>query len=98
MSRKVRHWSVEEKIRIMEEARGPGTTVAEVLRRHGIDATTYYRWEKQAKEGVRQALAGKPRDRGAKDREIERLKSEVERKSRIIAEVVEENLGLKKGI
>jgi transposase len=98
MSRKVRHWSVEEKIRIMEEARAPGATVAEVLQRHGIDTTTYYSWEKQAKEGIRQALAGKPGNRGAKDREIERLKSEVERKSRIIAEVVEENLGLKKGI
>jgi transposase-like protein len=98
MSRKAGYWSVEEKIRMMEETRAPSATVAEVLRRHGIDATTYYRWEKQAKEGIRQALAGKPGDRGAKDREIERLKSEVARKSRIIAEVVEENLGLKKGI
>jgi uncharacterized small protein (DUF1192 family) len=33
-----------------------------------------------------------------KDREIERLKAEVDRKSRIIAEVVEENLALKKGL
>lgn len=31
-------------------------------------------------------------------REIERLKGDVERKSRIIAEVVEENLALKKGL
>lgn len=98
MSKKTRHFSVEEKLRILEEARAPGTMVAEVLRRHGIDGTTYYRWEKQAKEGMRQALNGQPRDRGTKDREIERLRAEVERKSRVIAEVVEENLGLKKGL
>ena len=33
-----------------------------------------------------------------KDHEIERLKRDVEKKSRIIAEVVEENLALKKGL
>ena len=88
----------KEKLRILEEAREPGTTVAEVLRRHQVDGTTYYRWERQAKEAMREALNGKRRDRGAKDREIERLRDEVQKKSRIIAEVVEENLGLKKGI
>ena len=96
--KKPRRFSVEEKLRILEEAREPGTTVAEVLRRHQVDGTTYYRWERQAKEAMREALNGRKRDRGAKDREIERLRDEVQKKSRIIAEVVEENLGLKKGL
>jgi transposase-like protein len=94
-----RRWGVDEKLRILEEARAPNTTVAEVLRRHQLDATTFYRWEREAKQGMREALGEKPR--GAPDaqaREIERLKAEVERKSRIIAEVVEENLALKKGL
>jgi transposase-like protein len=98
MSRNIRQWGVEEKLRILEGARAPGTTVAEVLGRHGIDGAAYYRWEKQAKEGMRQALSGKPRSRGAKDGEIERLKDDVQKKSRIIAEVVEENLGFKRGL
>jgi len=99
MSKKVRQFGVEEKLRILEEARASGTTVAEVLRRHQIDATTYYRWDKQAKEGMREALSGKKRGPlGAKEREVERLRAEIDRKSRIIAEVVEENLGLKRGI
>ena len=37
MSKKVRQFGVEEKLRIIEEARAPGATVAEVLRRHQID-------------------------------------------------------------
>jgi transposase-like protein len=53
---------VEEKLRILEEARQPNTTVAEVLRRHQVDAATFYRWEKQAKEGMREALRGRGRD------------------------------------
>ena len=97
MRTKKRQFSVEEKLRVLEEARAPGATVAEVLRRYGIDGTTYYRWEKQATEGMRQALAGKPRGPGGENREIQRLQAEVEKKSRIIAEVVEENLALKRG-
>jgi len=46
---------------------------------------------------MREALGDEPQTTDAKDREIAPLTAEVERKSRIIAEVVEENLALKKG-
>lgn len=94
-----RRLSAEEKLRILEEARQPQTTVAEVLRRHQLDATTFYRWEREAKAAMLSALGDRPRGRAdAKDHEIERLKHELEKKSRIIAEVVEENLALKRGL
>lgn len=94
-----RRLSGEEKLRILEEARAPNTTVAEVLRRHQLDGATFYRWERDAKAGMLAALGEKGRSReDDKDREIERLKAEVERKSRIIAEVVDENLALKRGL
>jgi transposase len=97
MPRKKRQFTPDDKLKILEEARQPNTTVAEVLRRHQVDPTTFYRWEQQAKEAVRAALA---RDRRRtesldKDHEIERLKAELAKKSRIIAEVIEENLELK---
>jgi len=60
---------------------------------------TYYRWERQAKEGMREALSGRRAKNGKEQtREIERLEAELERKRRIIAEVVEENLALKRGL
>lgn len=97
--RKRRSFTVEDKLRILEEARQPDTAVAEVLRRHQLDPTTFYRWERQAKEGMREALKGHVRRNGkGADREVERLKAELEKKSRIIAEVVGENLELKKGL
>lgn len=96
--KKARQLSADEKLRILEEARQPNTTVAEVLRRYQLDATTFYRWEREAKAGMRAALGGKQRGGDAKDRTIARLEAEVEKKSRIIAEVVEENLALKKGL
>lgn len=92
-----RAYTVEEKLRILEEARQPNTAVAEVLRRHQVDAATFYRWERQAKEGMKEALEGRKRDAKSQEQEIERLRAELVKKSRIIAEVVEENLDLKRG-
>jgi transposase len=98
MPRKKRQFSVEKKLKILEEARQPGTTVAEVLRRHQVDPTTFYRWEQQAKDAIRDALSRDRRrtESADKDHEIEQLRAELTKKSRIIAEVVEENLDLKK--
>jgi transposase len=96
---KARRFTVEEKMRILEEARQPNTTVAEVLRRHQVDPATFYRWENRAKEGMREALQGRrPRNGKAAEREIERLEAELDKKRGIIAEVVEENLELKRGL
>lgn len=36
-----RRLSADEELTILEEARQPNTTVAEVLRRHQLDATTF---------------------------------------------------------
>jgi len=93
-----RRLSAEAKLKILEEARQPNTTVAEVLRRHQLDATTFYRWEREAKAGMLAALGEKPKTSDALARENERLRAELDKKSRIIAEVVEENLALKKGL
>lgn len=49
-------FSADEKLAIIEEARAPNTTVAEVLRRHQLDATTFYQWEKRAKAAMLEVL------------------------------------------
>ena len=73
-----------------------------MLRRHQLDAATFYQWEAGARAAMRDALGGKPRDRHAarrdQEREIDRLRAELEKKRQIIAEVVEENLALKGGL
>jgi transposase len=92
-----RQLTPEDKLQILEKARQPNTTVPEVLRSHQVDPTTFCRWE-QAKDAIRDAM-GRDRRRtesDAKEREIERLRAELAKKSRIIAEAIEENLELKK--
>jgi transposase-like protein len=97
-----RQFSGEQKLAIIEEARQPGVVVAEVLRRHRLDAATFYHWEAEARAAMREALGGKPRGGQValrdQERELARLRAELEKKRRIIAEVVEENLALKGGL
>ena len=96
-----RQFSGEQKLAILEEARRPGVVVAEVLRRHQLDAATFYQWEAAARAAMREALGGKPRGGAAlrdQERELARLRVELEKKRQIIAEVVEENLALKGGL
>lgn len=74
--KKKRRFTPDEKLQVLEEARQPNTTVAEVLRRHQVDPTTFYRWEQQAKDAIRDAMSRDRRrtEADAKDREIERLR------------------------
>lgn len=58
-----RRLSAEEKVKIHEEARAPNTTVTEVLRRHQLDAATFYRWERDAKARMLAALGEEARSR-----------------------------------
>ena len=48
-----RHFrTVEEKIQIVTESRLPGASVAEVARRHGVNANQVFTWRLQQEQGV----------------------------------------------
>ena len=48
-----RHYrSVEEKIKIVTESRMPGASVADVARRHGVNANQVFTWRLQQEQGV----------------------------------------------
>jgi transposase len=44
--------TVEEKIQIVTESRMPGASVAEVARRHGVNANQVFTWRLQQEQGV----------------------------------------------
>ena len=54
-----RRFSAEEKYRILEEERQPGTTVAEVCRRHQITSSLSYKWEVDVKRAALAALSAR---------------------------------------
>ncbi len=93
-----RRVSVEEKLRILEEAQQPGVQIAELCRRHGISTTQFYGWRQRAKEGAKAAL-NQPLGRKGKARaqtELDHLRAERDRWKAVAAELTAENLELRK--
>ncbi len=55
--------TVEEKIQIVTESRVPGTSVAEVARRHAVNGNQIFAWRRQQDQGV---LGQSPRQAAVK--------------------------------
>ena len=90
-----RKFTAEEKFKILEEARQPGASVAEVCRRYQIVSSLFYKWESEARKGALEALNSKKRRTNGKNRETE-LEDKINRMRAVISEITEENLHLKK--
>ncbi|TCM51108.1 transposase [Rhizobium sp. PP-F2F-G48] len=46
-----RHWSADDKARILEETLAPGAVVSEVARRHGLRPQQVFGWRREARIG-----------------------------------------------
>ncbi|MER9204065.1 transposase [Mesorhizobium sp. M0933] len=46
--RKPRHWSDEDKARLVAEALAPGSNVPAIARSHGLDPSQVYAWRRKA--------------------------------------------------
>lgn len=91
-----RHWTAENKLAIIEEARQTPCTVSEVCRRHGLAVGQFYAWEKQARQGALEALRNGRRGRKQNDATAQ-LQAAIQRLWAVIAELSAENLELKRG-
>jgi transposase len=91
-----RHWTAEEKLHIIEEARQTPSTVSEVCRRRGLATGQFYTWEKQARQGALDALRNGSRRHKKGDPTLQ-LQAEIQRLQAVIAELSVENLELKRG-
>ena len=90
-----RRFTADEKFRILEEGRQPGTSVAEVCRRHQITSSLFYKWEGDVKKAAMVALSGQKSQVRDDGRERELL-DKISRLRAVISEITEENLQLKK--
>jgi len=90
-----RRFTAEEKYRILEEARQPGASVAEICRRYQISGSVFYTWEREVKQASLEALNGNKQKKSGITEE-ERLREKISHLRMVISEITEENLALKK--
>lgn len=75
-------------------------TVSDVCKKHNITTSLFYQWQEQFLQGALDRFKHPPhkKKQEAEERKLERMEAELKRKDQIIAEVVSENLQLKKNL
>ena len=92
-----RHYSAEEKIRIVLEGLRGEDSIAELCRREGINSNTYYRWSKEFLEAGKKRLSGDTVREATSD-EVKQLRTEATALKETLAELLMENRVLKKSV
>ena len=92
-----KHYSAEEKIRIVLEGLRGEDTIAELCRREGLNSNVYYRWSKEFLEAGKKRLAGDT-NREATSSEVKELRAESSALKETLGELLMENRLLKKSV
>jgi len=92
-----KHYSAEEKIRIVLDGLRGEETIAELCRREGIAQSLYYNWSKEFLEAGKKRLAGDTA-RAASSGEVKDLRREARELKEVVAEQALELRLLKKSM
>src|SRR5919206_767247 len=92
-----RHFSAEDKIRIVLEGLRGEDSIAELCRREGITSSMYYGWSKEFLEAGKRRLAGDTA-RAATTDEVKALRREAQDLKEVVAEQALELRLLKKSM
>ena len=92
-----RHFSAEDKIRIVLEGLRGDDSIAELCRKEGIAQSLYYVWSKEFMEAGKRRLAGDTA-RAANSDEVKDLRRETSALKECVADLTLENRLLKKSM
>jgi transposase len=84
-----RHWSTEQKLRIIEESFEPGETVSSVARRNGVAPNLLFRWRRLLNEGGVTAVGSDEAVVGSS--QVRRLEERVRELERLLGRKTMEN-------
>jgi transposase len=92
-----RHFSAEDKIRIVLDGLRGEDSIAEICRKEGIARSLYYVWSKEFLEAGKRRLAGDTA-RAATTDEVKTLRREATALKEVVADLTLENRLLKKSM
>ena len=97
-SRERRHFSPQQKVAIVKEHLVDGVPISDLCDRRHIQPAQFYLWQKQLFENGSAAFERKAKSAGPSpaERQVEALRVKLATKNEVIAELMEENVSLKK--
>jgi transposase len=87
-----RHWTAEERIRIVMESMNTDITLAELCRKYNLNPNVFYQWKNKFIEGGKMALSGSLKNTSSS----KELEAEIERLKKLIGELTIANDAFKK--
>ena len=88
-----------KKIEILREHLENHVPVSDLAERYGVHVNQVYQWKKQLFEGAAETFSGAHKNRQkTESKETQRLREKLREKEAIIAEIVEDNIKLKKNL
>ena len=93
-----RHFAPEEKVAIVKRHVLEGVAISKLCDEFQINPTQFYQWQKQLFENGATAFERKTKPAGPTpaERQVEGLRAKLTTKNEVIAELLEENVHLKK--
>jgi transposase-like protein len=92
-----RHFTPEQKFKIVKEHFTQRTALSETLKKHDISSANFYRWQDEFFSGALERMKnGKQQVNSQEIRQIEDLNKQVNRYKNVIAEMSHEVVSLKK--
>ena len=97
-SRERRHFSPQQKVAILKRHLVDGVPISDLCDEHHIQPAQFYLWQKQLFENGSAAFERRTKHPGPKPEEqkIQQLQAKLATKNEVIAELMEENVHLKK--
>lgn len=90
-----RHYSPEQKVAIIREHLEKNIPVPDICEKFRIHPNQFYRWKKELFEGAVETFAKKYSKKFGKDK-FSKLEERLKDRNEVIAELLQENLKLKK--
>lgn len=93
-----RHFSGEEKVKILRMHLLEGKAVSAVCEEHDINPGMFYQWQKAFFENGAKAFegSGPQRRTSAVEKKVQDLEARLQRKHEVLSELMEEHIRLKK--
>lgn len=97
-SRARRHFTPQQKVAIVKQHLVDGVPISDLCDRHHLQPAQFYLWQKQLFENGAAAFERKTRHTGPSpaERKLQQLEAKLVTKNEVIAELMEENVLLKK--
>ena len=91
-----RRYSVDQKLRIVQEISPPGMTVSYVARQHGISTSLLFHWRRRLAEGGKKAVRGDEEVVGSS--KVNALEKRIRQLARVLGTKTRENEVLREAV